>query len=91
MIQNKSLQNLCENIAIAEDLGFTRRGILKYAYLLHSLPRYPKTALKEFPNIAGADLRKAMREYPKLIMTSPKNYVKIYGILKVLTDNLLAC
>lgn len=83
MIQNKSLQNLCENIAIAEEIGIVGRQILRYGYLLHNLPRYPKTTLKELSNIAGSDLKKAMRHYPKLIMISPRNYVKIYGILKV--------
>lgn len=83
MIKNKSFQILCENIAIAEDIGFTPRRLLRYAYLLHNMPRYTKTALKEFSNIAGADLKKCMKEYPKLIMVSPRNYVKIYGILKV--------
>lgn len=82
MIKRKSLQNLCENVAIAEELGFEKRRILKYAYLLQNYPKYTRTALKEFSNIAAADLRKSMREYPKLVMVAPKNYVKIYGILK---------
>lgn len=82
MIRNKSLQNLCENIAIAEELGFTASRILRYPYLLHNFPKYTKTVLKEYSDIAGADLKKAMGDYPKLIMVSPKNYVKIYGILK---------
>lgn len=83
MIRSKSLQNLCENIAIAEELGFGKKRILKYAYLLQSFPKYPRTALKELSNIAGADLRKSMKDYPKLVLVPPKNYIKIYGILKV--------
>lgn len=83
MIKNKSLRYLCENIEIAEDLGFTPNKLLKYGYLLHNYPKYTRTALEEFPNIAGANLKKEMRRYPKLVMVSPKNYIKIYGILKV--------
>lgn len=83
VMKNKSLQFLCENIKIAEELLIPPNKLLKYGYLLHNYPKYPRTVLKEFPNIAGSDLRKAMRNYPKLIMISPKNYVKIYGILKV--------
>lgn len=83
MIKNKSLAYLCENIEIAEYLGFERNKLLKYGYLLHNYPKYTKIALEEFRNIAGGDLKKSMRLYPKLIMVSPKNYIKIYGILKV--------
>lgn len=83
MIKNKSLRNLCENIRIAEELGFTEKRMLKYAYILQNYPKYPQVTLNEFANIAGADLRRAMKAFPKLIMVSPKNYVKIYGILKV--------
>ncbi|KAJ8926777.1 hypothetical protein NQ314_020827 [Rhamnusium bicolor] len=82
MIRNKSFRIIQENIALVEDIGFDRRKILKYGYLLHNFPNYTKTVLKDFPNLAGADMKKAMRQYPKLIMTSPTNILKIYGILK---------
>lgn len=83
MIKNKSFRIVQENIAIVEDLGFDRRKLIKHGYLLHNYPNYPKTVLKDFPNLAGADMRKAMWMYPKLVMTSPTSIVKIYGILKV--------
>ncbi|KAJ8961175.1 hypothetical protein NQ318_008856 [Aromia moschata] len=82
MVKNKSFRVIHENIALAEDLGFERRKILKYGYILHNYPTYPKTVLNDFPNLAGVDMRIAMRQYPKLMMTSPKNILKIYGILK---------
>ncbi|KAJ8974861.1 hypothetical protein NQ317_001959 [Molorchus minor] len=82
MIKNKSFRVIQENIALAEDLGFERRKILKFGYLIHNYPKYTKTVLTDFSNLAGADMRTAMRQYPKLIMASPKNIVKIYGILK---------
>lgn len=82
MIKNKSMRYLCENLEIAEELGFEPQKLLKYGYLLHNYPKYTKTALQEFPNIAGADLKRAMRMYPKLVMIAPKNYIRIYGILK---------
>lgn len=83
MIKNKSFRIVQENITIAEDLGFDRRKILKHGYLLHNYPNYPKTVLRDFPNLAGADMRRAMFVYPKLVMASPVNIVKIYGTLKV--------
>lgn len=82
MIANKSIRLLCENIALCEDIGFSKRKIIKCGYLLHTYPKYTKEILKDIPNIAGADMKRAMFLYPKLFMTSPKNIIKIYGILK---------
>ncbi|XP_018576444.1 transcription termination factor 5, mitochondrial [Anoplophora glabripennis] len=81
-IKNKSFRVVQENIAIAEDLGFDQRKLIKHGYLLHNYPKYPKTVLKDFPNLAGSDMRKAMWMYPKLVMASPTNIIKIYGTLK---------
>lgn len=88
MIQNKSFAYLCENIKIAQELGFTKEKLLKYGYLLHSYPPYTKTMLSTMPNLAGADLAKSMRVYPKLVMVSPRNYKLIYEHLKVSNPNL---
>ncbi|KAJ8916747.1 hypothetical protein NQ315_013952 [Exocentrus adspersus] len=82
MVKNKSFRIVQENISIAQDLGFEKHKILKYGYLLHNYPDYTKTVLRDFPNLAGANMRKAMRMYPKLVMISPTNIIKIYGILK---------
>ncbi|XP_056632644.1 transcription termination factor 5, mitochondrial [Diorhabda sublineata] len=82
IIKNKSFKVIQENIKIAEDLGFAPRKLIKYGYLLGNYPNYPKTTLRDLDNIAGIDMRVVMRRYPKLIMTSPKNIIKIYGILK---------
>lgn len=78
----KSFKYLCENIEIAQSLGFTNEKILKYGYLLQNYPKYTRTLLEKYSNLAGADMRKAMRMYPKLVMTSPTNVEKIYEILK---------
>lgn len=83
VIRNKSIQYLCENIIIAEELGVDKKRLLKYGYLLHNYPKYTRTTLEQFSNIAGGDLRKAMKAYPKLITVNPKNYIKVYGVLKV--------
>lgn len=83
MIQNKSFAYLCENIKIAQELGFTTRKLLKYGYLLHNYPPYTKNVLSTLPNLAGADLAKSMRQFPKLVMVSPKNYNLIYDYLQV--------
>ncbi|KAG5868528.1 hypothetical protein JTB14_032275 [Gonioctena quinquepunctata] len=82
MIRNKSLRVIQENIKIAEDLGFDHNRIVRYGYLLHNHPTYTKTTLRDIPDLAGMDMRKAMKQYPKLIMTPTKNIIKIYGILK---------
>lgn len=82
IIRNKSFKVIQENIKIAEDLGFETRKLIKYGYLLGNYPNYPKTTLRDLDNIAGINMRVAMRRYPKLIMTSPKSIIKIYGILK---------
>jgi len=55
---------------------------LKYGYLLSIYPQYPKAILAEMPFIAGMDVRKAMKMYPKLIRIPPKNYLQIYDYLK---------
>lgn len=83
MIRGKSLVYLCENIALAEDLNFPPEKMLKFGYLLHNYPKYPKFVLENMPNLAGADMKKAMRTYPKLVTVSPKNYHIIYDFLKV--------
>lgn len=83
MIRNKSLVYLCENIKIADKLGFTKEKMLKYGYLLHNYPNYTKTVLRTMPFIAGVDLARSMRIYPKLVMVSPRNYKIIYKYLKV--------
>ncbi|RZC38878.1 uncharacterized protein BDFB_007416 [Asbolus verrucosus] len=81
-ICRKSFRYLCENIATAQDLGFTPEKMLKYGYILHNYPKYTKTVLAKYPEIAGASMRKAMRMYPKLVNVSPSNIEKIYNILK---------
>lgn len=83
VIRNKSLRLLCQNLEMLEDLNFGKHRILKYGYVITVFPKHTRTLLQEFSNIAGADLRKCIREYPKLLRIPLKNYVKIYGILKV--------
>ncbi|XP_060518431.1 transcription termination factor 5, mitochondrial [Cylas formicarius] len=82
VIRNKSFRMIRENIKIAEGLGFSPEKILKCGYLLHNYPEYPKKVLGDLNNIAGIDMKVAMRSYPKLVMVSPKNIIKVYGILK---------
>ncbi|KAK9869839.1 hypothetical protein WA026_003565 [Henosepilachna vigintioctopunctata] len=82
MVHNKSVRLLCENIHLALEVGLTLRRIVKSGYILHSYPKYTKEVLRDFHNIAGGDLKKAILGCPKLFMVSPKNYAKIYGILK---------
>lgn len=83
MIKHKSFSVIQENISIAISLGFEAEVIPKYGYLLYNNPNYAKRTLEEFGNLAGADMRKAMRLFPKLVVTVPSNFIKIYGILKV--------
>lgn len=82
MIKNKSFRVIEENIQLAESLGLDSRKILKCGYLLNNYPEYPKTVLRDFPNLAGLDMRAAMKTNPKLMMINPKNILKIYGLLK---------
>lgn len=83
MISSKSLQVVQENLALARQLGFSNDKMLNYGYILHNYPSYPKTVLKEYPDLAGANMAVSMRCYPKVMMCSPTNMVKIYGALKV--------
>lgn len=83
MISSKSLQVVQENLALARQLGFSNDKMLNYGYILHNYPSYPKTVLKEYPDLAGANMTVSMRCYPKVMMCSPTNMVKIYGALKV--------
>lgn len=82
-IRYKSLRYLCENIKIAEDLGFTPEKIYKNGYLLRNYPKYTKDTLEEFSALAGVDMRTAMRRYPKLVTTPTANIRQIHSILKV--------
>ncbi|KAL3281367.1 hypothetical protein HHI36_004578 [Cryptolaemus montrouzieri] len=82
MVQNKCIRYLCENIKLALDIGLPLKRIIRSGYILHSYPKYTKEVLRDFANIAGGDLKQAMYRSPKLCMVSPKNYAKIYGILK---------
>lgn len=88
ILKGKSLQQLCENLKIAEQLGFTSEKLLRFGQILQNNPLYPKKALKENPTIAGVDLAKAMLACPRLVMVVPRNYPKIYEALKVSTENI---
>lgn len=83
MLKYKSFRIVQENISLAEELELSPAKILKHGYLLHNFPRYTRIVLTDLCNLAGADMKQAMKLYPKLMMTSPKNFIKIYGILKV--------
>lgn len=72
-----------ENISIAEELGFTSHKILKCGYIIRNHPEIPKQTLREFPELAGCDMRFAMRCYPTLIVTPTIKIRKTYEILKV--------
>ncbi|KAF2900922.1 hypothetical protein ILUMI_05262 [Ignelater luminosus] len=77
----KSFENLSENFAIAEDLGFPPQKLLKYGYLLTVNPKHTKRVLSEMPIIAGVDIRKAMRIHPKLIGVRLEKYTEMYDYL----------
>lgn len=79
----KSFENLSENFAIAEELGFPSQKLLKYGYLLTVNPKHTKKVLSEMPTIAGVDMRRAMKMHPKLIGISLEKYTKMYEYLKV--------
>ncbi|CAH1104605.1 unnamed protein product [Psylliodes chrysocephalus] len=81
-VRNKSFRVIQENIKVAQSLGFEPRKIIKYGYLLASCPSYAETTLRDLGNIAGIDMKRAMRLYPKLMITPPRNIIKTYGILK---------
>jgi hypothetical protein len=81
-IYRKSFKYLCENITLAEELGFTPEKMFKYGYILQGYPKYTKEVLEKYPVIAGVCMKRAMRMYPKLMTTSPSNVEKIYNILK---------
>ncbi|XP_015835272.1 transcription termination factor 5, mitochondrial isoform X2 [Tribolium castaneum] len=78
----KSFKYLCENIATAEELGFTHDKILKYGYILHAYPKYTKEVMEKYPVVAGACIKRAMRMYPKIVNTSPSNIKRILQILR---------
>ncbi|CAH1983929.1 unnamed protein product [Acanthoscelides obtectus] len=82
MIINKSFRIIQENIAIAEELGFNSDKILKNGFLLNNYPTYARTILEDFSNLAGADMKRAIKHHPKLLTRPPRNIIKIYGILK---------
>lgn len=73
-----------ENISIAEELGFSLQRILKCGYIIRNYPDYTKQTLKEFPTLAGYDIRMAMRSYPTLVVTPTSRIRKTYEVLKVL-------
>ncbi|CAG9854185.1 unnamed protein product [Phyllotreta striolata] len=81
-VRNKSFRVIQKNIKIAEELGFGARKIIKHGYLLANCPSYTETTLRDLGDLAGMNMRQAMWQYPKLIMTPPRNIIKIYGILK---------
>lgn len=72
-----------ENISFAESLGFSSRKIVKCGYVIQNYPEYPKQTLREFPTLAGADMRVAMKENPTLIVTPTKRIRETYKVLKV--------
>ncbi|KAF7285021.1 hypothetical protein GWI33_012335 [Rhynchophorus ferrugineus] len=82
MFCNKSFRVIEENIQLAESIGLTHNKILKCGYLLNNYPEYPKTVLRDFPNLAGLNIKSAMKSNPKLMMVDPKKMLKIYGLLK---------
>ncbi|VEN59527.1 unnamed protein product [Callosobruchus maculatus] len=82
MIKYKSFKIIQENIAIAEELGYDNEKILKNGYVLNNYPKYARTILEDFSNIAGLDMKNAVKVHPKLLMISPNNIIRIYGILK---------
>ncbi|XP_044267769.1 transcription termination factor 5, mitochondrial [Tribolium madens] len=88
----KSFRYLCENIATAEELGFTPDKILKYGYIVHAYPKHTKELMEKYPIIAGACIKRAMRMYPKIVTTPPTNIEKILKILKEhnISDEALA-
>lgn len=82
-VHRKSFKYLCQNIALAEELGFTHEKILKYGYILHAYPKYTQEVIEKYANLCGVCIKKAMRMYPKLMTTPPSNVAKILKILKV--------
>lgn len=82
-IPNKSFRIMEENISFAEKLGFNLQKIRKCGYIIRNYPDHPKQTLKEFPSLAGCDMRQAMKSYPTLIVTPTKRIRKTYEILKV--------
>lgn len=73
-----------ENIAMAEELGFSSQRIIKCGYIIKNFPDYTKETLKEFPTLAGCDMRTAMRSYPTLMVTPTVRIRKTYQVLKVI-------
>nr|CAH7713181.1 unnamed protein product [Callosobruchus chinensis] len=82
MVRNKSFKIIQENIAIAEEVGFDKDKILRNGYVLNNYPKYARTIMEDFSNIAGLDIKETLRKHPKLLMISPSSIIKIYGILK---------
>ncbi|XP_044752077.1 transcription termination factor 5, mitochondrial [Coccinella septempunctata] len=82
IVKNKSIRLLCENIKLALQVGLSLKRIRTAGYILHGYPNYTKEVLRDYSHIAGGDLKKAIPSCPKLLMISPKNYAKIYGLLK---------
>lgn len=80
---NKSFRIMEENITLAEELGFTSQRILKCGYLIKNYPEYTKQTLREFPVLAGCNMKTAMRANPNLIVTPTARIRKTYEILKV--------
>lgn len=81
-IRNKSIRLLCENIKLALQVGLSLKRIRTSGYVLHAYPPYTKDVLRDYSNIAGGNLMKAIKGCPKLLMVSPEKYAKIYGLLK---------
>nr|XP_022914318.1 transcription termination factor 5, mitochondrial isoform X1 [Onthophagus taurus] len=78
----KSFQNISENIKFALSIGFPPKKLLGFNYVLITNPNYPKTIIKEMPFMHDLDMKVAMRRYPKLATITPRNFKKIYEILK---------
>lgn len=86
IMKNKSVRLLCENIRLALEAGLSLRRIRTAGYLLYGYPSYTKEVLRDYSNIAGGDLKKAIMGCPKLLMNSPEKYARIYGLLKVYSN-----
>lgn len=80
---NKSFRVMEENISMAEEIGFNSQRIIKCGYIIRNYPGYTKQTLKEFPFLAGIDMKVAMRLNPTLVVTPTIRIRKTYETLKV--------
>lgn len=83
-ISKKSFRIMEENISMAQELGFSLQKILKCGYIIKNFPEYTKQTLKEFPTLAGYNIKMALRSYPTLVVTPTIRIRKTYQVLKVI-------